>query len=238
MKFVYYLTCIGKPDLEKKLKILYNNLHYIHNQLKEPFDIIVNCYTSGDIIYTFLKKFSFLEDVLTYNKKGVLTELWLTNPHNDKLDNYDYILFILDDIQITTLDIHRLIDIKKKYKLDIISPKVKNATYSWMQSYKGLTINNALEIFCLLLTPADFKLYASKNSIENKWMWGVDMLFGYFKMKVGVYHKNEVVHMLPSKSDKGIACNLGNKYVQQFGFKSISDVEESIKYVIGEINVD
>ena len=70
-----------------------------------------------------LQSLSYIDNVYIHNKKGVLTELFLTNPYNDLLQNYDYIIFILDDIKIINVDIHKMIKIKKKYnmkKMDIL----------------------------------------------------------------------------------------------------------------------
>ena len=208
MNILYYLPAIGCPNLPQKLETLDHNLTYIYKNINKNFDIIINCYSNADAILSFLKNFEFLDNVFPHEKEGVLTELWLTNPHNDVIKNYDYILFILDDVLIQNLDIRTMIEVKTTYKLQIISPKVINATYSWMQSYSGLTLNNALEIFCLILTPDDFHLFASKNTIRNKWMWGVDFLFGYWNMNVGIYHKQSVLHTLPSMSNRGEAYKL------------------------------
>tara|TARA_B100000963_G_scaffold361601_1_gene398038 strand:- start:1710 stop:2426 length:717 start_codon:yes stop_codon:yes gene_type:complete len=238
MKFIYYLTCIGKPSLNKKLFILYKNLLYIKNNIQQNFSIVVNCYSDHQIINKFLSKFDFLDNIFIHYKEGILTEVWLTNPYNNKLNDYDYILYILDDVAITNININKLINIKNKYKLQLLSPKVKGSTFNYMNSYKELTINNAIEVYCLLLTPDDFKLFSSKHTIDNKWMWGVDLLFGYWGMNVGVYHKNEVIHCLDSKSDKKIAIKLGHEYIRKYGFNSFDDIEKFYKYVIKEIVVD
>jgi len=130
-----------------------------------------------------------------------------------------------------------MIEIKNEYNLQLISPKVINGTYAWMQSYNGLTINNALEIFCLLLTPDDFNLYASKNTVKNKWMWGVDCLFGYWNINTGVYHKQSVIHMLPSMSDRKEAYILGDEYVKQYGYNSVDELYYNIEYIVKEIDI-
>ena len=237
MKLLYYLPAIGSPNLHHKLKILNHNLNYIYKNIKQKFTIIINCYSDSDEILTFLKNFDFLDNVFSYNKEGVLTELWLENPHNNIIKNFEYILFILDDVLIKDLDITTMIKVKNNYNLKIISPKVINATYSYMQSYKGLTINNALEIYCLLLTPDDFNLYASKNTVKNKWMWGIDLLFGYWKINVGVYHKHSVIHMLPSMSNHKEAYMLGDEYVRQYGYNSVDELEHSVEFIVKEIDI-
>lgn len=237
MKFIYYLMCIGNPDLEKKLYILHKNLTYIHNNIRQKFSIVVNCYNNKELIEKFLNKsrYPFLDNIYIYHKKGILTEVWLTNPYNNILHQYDYILLMLDDVLIKNINISRMIDIKNKYKIQILSPRVIGATYKYMYSYNHLTINNSVELFCFLLTAKDFELFSSMHTIENKWMWGSDLLYGYFGIKAGIYHKDVVIHCLSSKSDKKTASELGIKYLQKFGFKSFSDIRNVYWDVIKEI---
>lgn len=227
MKFIYYIASIGNPNLMTKLEILSKNLTYIHLNIKEKFDIILNCYSDHDLIKKFIGSHYFLSNVYSYNKVGVLTELWMTNPHNQILNSYDYILFMLDDVQIINLDIFKMIQLKNQYCLQILSPKVINATHNYMhnQTYNTLTLNNAVEVYCLLLTPKDFEDYSQLNTIENKWMWGVDMLFGHYNINAGIYYGFEVKHMLPSGSNSLEAFKLGCEYLINRGFKSFSEVE-------------
>ena len=100
MKFLYYLACIGKPDLNIKITILKKKINYIYKNINNPFDIIINLYElDNDIIKLItdtLSDFTFIKKKYIYSKKGVLTELFLTNIYNNKIDDYDYILFILD----------------------------------------------------------------------------------------------------------------------------------------------
>jgi hypothetical protein len=228
MKILYYIASIGSPDIETKLSILEHNLAYIKNNINNTFDIILNCYNNHDVIYNFVKQYEnkYIINIFTYNKPGVLTELWLTNPHNIHITNYDYMLFMLDDVKIINLDIYDMVNIKQKYNVTIMSPKVIKSTHRFMNQYDSiLTLNNALEIYCLLLTPDDFVKYSSINSIENKWMWGVDFMFGFYNICAGVYNKYSVEHMLPSKSRHKEACILMHKYLKNIGYKnSICDI--------------
>ena len=221
MRFVYYLAAIGHRGLEVKLNILSKNLNHIYSVLNTKFDIVVNCYNSEDVVYNFVQQFTFLNKKMFHNKPGVLTELFLTNPHNTTLNNYDYILFMLDDVEIQELNLNEMIKIKEKYKIEILSPKVINSTHSFMNSYAShiLTINNALEVYCLLLKYKDFKRFLSIHTVENKWMWGVDFLFGHFNIKTGVYNKSSVQHMLlPSKKNTNNANKLMRTYLRDINF--------------------
>ena len=77
------------------------------------------------------------------------------------IDNYDYILFVLDYVKIIHLDINDMIKIKNEYNIQMLSPKILNASHEYMFNYDELTINNFLEIFLLLMTPIDMKKYLS-----------------------------------------------------------------------------
>jgi hypothetical protein len=214
MKLLYYLPAIGNNNLAYKHEILLHNLQYIYTNIQEKFSISINFYNVSDEIKKSLQQLDFLEHIYIYEKKGVLTELFLTSPSNEHISSYDYILFILDDVKITNIDIPKMIEIKEKHTLDILSPRVINSTHSWMNSYTNLTIHNFLEVYCLLVTPAGFFKFCSLHTIENKWMWGVDMLFGYYNVRAGVIHSFEVNHMLPTNSNQGEALYLMDKYIQ------------------------
>lgn len=228
MRFVYYLAAIGHRGLEVKLNILAKNLNYIYSLLNTNFDIVVNSYNSEDVVYNFVQQFTFLNKKMFHNKPGVLTELFLTNPHNASLSNYDYILFMLDDVEIQELNLQEMINIKEKYNIEILSPKVINSTHAFMNSYANhiLTINNALEVYCLLLKYKDFQRFLSIHTVENKWMWGADFLFGYFNIKAGVYNRSSVKHMLlPSKKNTNNAEKLMRTYLREVNFYgSIKDI--------------
>lgn len=204
MRFLYYIACIGNPDLDKKMDILLHNLQYIHNDIKCNFDICINCYEDNESIYTDIfnriKSVGFIDTIYKYVRKGILTELFLRNPYNKFVDNYDYIMFIMDDVRIVDINIIELIRIKKLLNISIISPKILYSTYPYMYIHNDITINNFLEVYLLLLSPLDFKQFIGLYTIENRWMWGVDLLFGYYNIPTGVVNKFVAIHELPSKA--------------------------------------
>lgn len=238
MKWIYYLVSIGNPNINIKLKILQKNLEYMYNNINKKFSIIINCYDCEEEVREFINKFDFLENIYFYFKKGVLTELWLTNPYNIEMKNYDYILFILDDVCIKDIDFEETIKIKNKYKIDIVSPRINNSTHPFMNNLEnGLTFTNVLEIYCLFLTYDNFLKYASINTIENKWMWGVDFMFGYFKIKTAIINKFKAVHILPSLSNHKEAYRLCNQYLQKYGFNSLEHIKIMYPCIIEYKNI-
>ena len=241
MKILYYIVAYGKPNKKIKYELLNYNLTYIYNQIKTSLDVIINIYTSSPEL-TSLKKKNFINKLLVYEKKGVLTELFLTNPNNSLIKEYDYILFVLDDVKIVNIDIMKMIEIKKKYNFEILSPKIIKSSHSFMNKFsQGISVNNFLEIYFLLLTPKDFNTILSKHTIENKWMWGVDLLFGYYNIKVGVVYNFIAEHILESQANYIEAESLMIQYLKQYTpyncIKEIENKYQPIKYKYNENEV-
>lgn len=239
MKFLYYVACIGNPDLELKTTILLDNLHYIYNNNQFHFDVIINCYETNVGIYTKLREnilqLPFICNCYFYVKRGILTELFLTNEYNKLIYNYDYIMFILDDVKIIDINLNDMIRIKNELNIGVLSPRIINSTHAFMNHYNGITINNCLEVFLLLLTPYDFDHFLSIYTLENKWMWGCDFLFGYNNIRAGVINRFSAQHMLSSKSDKNEATELMLSYLaQKTPFKDLNGILEKYRPVIQE----
>jgi hypothetical protein len=188
MKFLYYLACVGVPNVQEKKDLIINNITKIYNQIQEKIDIVINCYDDSLDDLSFLDLCEGINKYFIYKKKGILAEVWLTNPYNEIVKNYDYVFFILDDVKLNEFDINEMIRIKNNYNIEMLSPRVTNCYHTFMHTFSGLTINNFVELFCLLLTPKDFYKFSSIHTVENKWMWGPDLLFGFYKIRAGVYN--------------------------------------------------
>jgi hypothetical protein len=241
MKLLYYLAAIGEPDLNKKTHILLSNLLNIHKNILENFDVLINCYDTinDNKLYNLIKNLNFINIVYFYKKKGVLTELFLTNPYNSHVNKYDYIVFILDDVRILNINLKNMIKIKEKYDIKFLSPKVIKSTHSFMNENNNLTINNFLEVYFLLLNPINFYKFISLYSVENKWMWGVDFLFGYYGIKTGVINNYSVLHELPKKADTETAKKCLSEFLQNnTPFNSINEIKKKYNPVISYIKLD
>jgi len=238
--FIYYLAAIGSPDLDVKLDILKNNLNQIYNNIKIPFDIMLNCYDNDSSqINTMLKSIPFISNIIIYKNKGRLVELWYSNPYHHLLQKYNYIFFILDDVKIDNMDILELIAVKKKYYINFLSPKVIGGTWDYMRLHDNNTLAfaNNIEIFCLLFDYYDFTKFISINDVENSHTWGVDLLLGYYNIKSAIYYKYSVYHMLPSNTDGGIAGHQMHVYLNKRGFKSVAEVNARYKPIYKTIQV-
>lgn len=223
IKIVYYLAAFGSPDVYEKYNILSHNLNYIHNSINTHFDLFVNLYDDTNF-ESFVNKeqFPFLNNIIMYRKKGMLSELWIDNPHHTSLSKYKHILFILDDVKIHKLDMSSLINIKEQYGIEFLSPAVRKATWAYMKPHKtnSLVLTHRLEIFCFLLNYIDFIKFMNLNSIDNSNIWGVDYMMSHYKIKCAIYKKSIVEHMFKSASDHIVAINQMKTYFKLHGFDS------------------
>jgi hypothetical protein len=226
-KLLYYLAAFGSPNVDSKCNILCHNINYIHASINSNFDLFVNVYDDNFSFETFINKhkFPFLNNIIIYRKKGILSELWVDNPYHNRLSNYDNILFILDDIKIIKLNMGTLINIKTQHNIEFLSPAVRKATWSYMKPTKtnSLVLTHRLEIFCLLLKYTDFMKFMNLTSIDNPNMWGVDYMMSHYKIKCAIYNDCVVEHMFKSASDHQCAINQMNIYFKQHGFNSRED---------------
>ena len=73
-----------------------------------------------------------------------------------------------------------------------------------------------------MLSPKDFINFSSINTIEEKWTWGVDHLFGYYNIEAAVYMDFYLNHMLASnmsKNEYSDATILMNNYLEKKDLK-------------------
>jgi hypothetical protein len=223
---MYYLAAFGSPNVDLKYNVLTHNLNYIHANINDHFDLFVNVYDSTSFETVINKNtFPFLNNIIIHRKKGILSELWIDNPYHNKLSNYKHILFILDDVKIHKLNMASLINIKKQYNIEFLSPAVRKATWAYMkpQNTNSLVLTHRLEIFCLLLKYTDFINFLNLNSIDNSNMWGVDYMMSHYKIKCAIYNECIVEHMFKSASDHVSAINQMDMYFKHHGFESRED---------------
>jgi len=117
----------------------------------------------------------------------------------DEVNQYEYIIVLLDDVEILNIDLDFMIDKYNQYNMDIMSPTVSNDS-AWahkvMKTYDRMMIRevNFIELFCYIMKPAVFHEWTSIMTHENTFGWGIDTnmklllnvdlyLFDAFKIK-------------------------------------------------------
>jgi hypothetical protein len=243
MKLLYYLAAIGQGNLEKKKEIFFDNIVKIATKINQKIDVIINMYDNDDDFINKVKSCIFIDKYYFHYKKGVLVELWKSNPYHQIINSYDYVLFILDDVLLENFDINKLIKIKEKYNFDIISPFVKNATHKWLMNRYSTKFNllftNAVEFYCYLLTPQIFLRLIDIHELDNRWGWTIDFLYGFFKIKCGIYGDCLVNHYFPQSNNDFLneATTAYYKKLKKYGFLSMNHLQRYYPPIYKVLNI-
>ena len=243
MKILYYMSAIGEEHFSLKKKIFFNNVKKISTDINKKIDVIVNIYTEDQEFENDIKSSLYINKAFIYNKKGMLPELFLTNPYNNEIDNYDYVLFLVDDISIENGNINDIIDVKNKYNLDIISPSVMQATHAFMKPSQTntLKIANAIEFYLYIVTPNILHKIFSYHSKENSLLWGYDFLLGHFNFKSGIYANYICKHHCRQCNDTKVINIKGHSlmidFIKKYSFNSLDEITKQYPPIINTINL-
>ena len=228
MKLLYYLAAIGPHHYDKKIELFFKNIEHIVNDEISTIDVMINMYEDNQGFIDSIHMCKRIDNVYIHKRKGVLAELWKTNPYHSVVKNYDIIFFILDDIELINVNIKKMLEIKKEHGLDIISPRVQRATHKLlMDSFKKdeyLLLVNMVEIYMMLITPDVFYRFMEINDVENKWIWGLDMLLGHFGFQCGIYGDACVSHYFPNKTNNREAYQDMMRYIKKHGYNDIQQI--------------
>lgn len=237
MKLLYYLAAIGPHHYEKKIDLFFKNIQHITGDDIPVIDVMINMYEDNQCFIDSIHMCKQIDKVYIHKRKGVLAELWKTNPYHNVVKNYDIVLFILDDIELENISIKKMLEVKNKHQIDIISPRVRNSTQKWlMDSFderEYLRLVNMIEIYTILITPDIFYRFMEINDIDNKWIWGVDALLGHFGFKCGIYNDAHVLHHFPNNSDenKKQAHSSMMRYIKKHGYEDINHIIDTFPMI-------
>lgn len=243
MKLLYYLCAIGDYNFDIKKNIFFANIKNIYTEFNEKIDVNVNIYTKDNCFEENIKNSPYIGKYYIYNKKGIMPELFLTNPYNKHFEKYDYIIFLVDDISLEKGSIKNMIDVKNKYNLDIISPSVIDATHDFMRLFEAnkLQFANAIEFYFYLVTPRTLFQMFEFHDVDNSLLWGYDFLLGYFGFNCAIYSNVICKHHLRQRNDPLIkhisGYELMIKFIKKNGFNSIEDVQKKYPSTINRITI-
>jgi hypothetical protein len=114
----------------------------------------------------------------------------------DLVRKYDYIIIILDDVEIKNIElkIEDVIEAYERSRLNILSPSVEEGNWLYIHPRKGAkpreirVVNGGLEFFCYLMNPKSYEIYYKEVLVPwNDYMWGCDLILEYAGLKVGIY---------------------------------------------------
>jgi hypothetical protein len=232
MKILYYVGGIGCPNYDVKKEVLYHNLRYLSYQ--GTIDVVINIYDSNikDDIEIFLKELPFVNKYYIHFMKGVLCQMWLTNPYNHIVKEYHCIILSLDDVRIKRLSINDIIQVKRRHSLNTISPSVENSTHDWLMTNKdyknnNLYITSGVEVFFLIFEGDDFLKFLNIQDMENPWGWGTDMLLSNLGIKCGVDHTSIVYHIFKQNGGVNSLVDAGEsmlKFIRKHNFNTFQEI--------------
>jgi hypothetical protein len=222
----YYLSAIGEPHYREKLDFLIQNLKHVRNEITDV-DLLVNEYDdSSNDIQEHVK--DLVKNVYVYKAKMRLGEFWSQSPLNARVQNYDSVLLILDDVRMcSNFSLNELIRKREEHKLDFISPMVLGGSHSYWHNNYRLTRNNRLEVFCYVMTPKTFRDYVSLHSPSNRFAWGVDLVYGHLNVRCGVYRPCEVQHYFRDSGDTTEAVLGANAFCRSHGYSTLEELSNS-----------
>jgi hypothetical protein len=178
----------GCDNIEHKKQILDKNLDYFLNENNGL--VMIKQFNRPDFLYHNSR-----HEIRLFYKNISLSEFLYEYITPELVKDYDYIIVILDDVEIKdNLKIDHIIEVYEKSKLDILSPSVEGASWTFMSQKKGSkprevrVVNGGVELFCYLMRPQSYEAYYERVLVPwNDFMWGCDLVLEYADLKTGIY---------------------------------------------------
>ena len=145
-----------------------------------------------------------LDNIVTVDKiiQGDLNLYEVFIYYDNYVDNYDYILILLDDVYLNNFQLDYMINNHEKHNLDISSPSITLDSCWSHANMKTRNENNidilySLELFCYLLKPNSYHLWTSIMDPENGFGWFIDLnLYKILGLNLGLFHNLTVAHLI------------------------------------------
>jgi hypothetical protein len=180
-KLLVIIPGFGVPHFDKKLDILLNNIKTLRNS-NIDISLYIFLYSEEHLNLLQEKLQNIQIDINIISKPGVIGQFIYNDIPNTLVENYDYILFILDDIELDKeININDLIGLYKKYDMDIVSFPLTNDSDTahdfmlQMDRYKDNILEvNFIEFFSYFMNPETFYRYKAFFNKDTYWLWGID----------------------------------------------------------------
>jgi len=148
--------------------------------------------------------------VKLHAEPGIVGEFLLRHGNPARLkEQYDYVLFLLDDVEIQPdVDWNEMISLKSDLGLDIMAPSLtvdSVFSYEYMRhqpdSQYTVAVPRFLEYFCYFMDMRALERYYRLLKEDNPWVWGVDLvLVKHGKLRVGILNTMTVKHYYMGES--------------------------------------
>lgn len=201
---MYRILClvpgISADQLEHRVSILRSNIEIL---TKCSFDLEFHIYDYANIGLNV----SGVTKVVT----GSLGLYQVFPTYSDQVDDFDYVVALLDDVEIININLDVMIQNYNQHNMDIMSPSVTRDS-AW--AHEVMKTNNTslirevkfIELFCYIMTPKVYHRWVSIMTEQNTFGWGIDTnmqlllnlkLFLFDGYKIKHHYINTVDHTLP-----------------------------------------
>lgn len=197
-----------KGNINTKKFIIDKNLSFFLKPLNEKSlkesKIIIKQFNCSERLYSNSK---FRDEITVLYENTGLSEFLYEHIRPELVNQFDYVILILDDVEIVSKNI-TMKDILKAYEetgVDILSPSVSNATWPYMNyknKKKTVRVLNTLEFYCYLMKPVSYQKYYKILKPYNFFMWGYDLVLSYANIKAGIYDEWKSYHHFRDYSDQ------------------------------------
>jgi hypothetical protein len=206
------IPAIGDSHFVEKVGILDRNLTNI-KQYPESADIELSIriflYTPNILYLNMLLEVVTqhipIEKIIIHEEPGYLGEFIYRYIQPSLLIDYDYLLFLLDDVELSeNFYLDRWIQCYHQHRLDILSPTILRHCQShqvmkqpeWADHRRGseISIVNMCEFFSYFMTPAIYYRYYNMYNENTKTMWGIDLAMYHAGFRMGLHNKVTLNH--------------------------------------------
>jgi hypothetical protein len=217
MKLLVTIPGIGDKHFKEKKVFLRKNINIIKKTYSGHVDFLLFNYSNNDF-----NDFNDFENFNVIKESGVIGQFIFRNLNPEFLKEYDYIILMLDDIELSdNFNIDEMIKLYNDNNLDILSPSLtKDSKYSHhgfmleKDIFKGkLRIVNFCEYFLYLMNIKSYNNYFNLFDEKTYWLWGIDMCLYNQGFRMGIINDYKIKHYYISESYKK---NLPNPYIEMY----------------------
>jgi hypothetical protein len=193
-RLLVVVTGFGPPHLDVKQRLLQSNIERIRNTFTGDVTVKLFNYGGEPCDFPLVN-----EEIMT---PGYVGQFLYRYVPPSSVTEYDYIICILDDIELhTDYNVDRAIRNIKQYNLDILQPSLtltsKFSHRPMLQdshNTAGIRMTTFMEYFCYLMTPTGYAKWYSMFDEHTAWLWGVDLCMNKRGILMGLLDATPMHH--------------------------------------------
>lgn len=213
MRLFVIIPGFGAPHIPEKVHILQQNLARIRAS-KEFTTIRIRICVYDPHVATQIPKELWEDPQCEWIlRPGVFGEFLHRYATPKDVEEFDYVLFLLDDVELmSTVSLDEIVRHDQHLHMDIYSPTMTSDSkiqFSYMCTKtdgsipsKTLFVTSACEAFCYFMSRGSYeKYYAILRPEENPWLWGIDTcLYKYYGLRSCLLNHMQMRHHYKNES--------------------------------------